>query len=245
MICLNDMVLPPTETIIDGLKKSRVSLPVCHDITRKDDILHFEIGNARCAVALMPAPVPWTDLEIPCLSSWTWPQASEVLRNHKAHLVVAIWTSQSDTLGTYLLLTYLVDAVAQVSNSAGICWGAASMVHLPEFFHQFTEISTTAEPPLYLWVNFRVGKANDGTIFLVTTGMSAFGMHEIEIPLSTLPVQELREFGVDIARYLLTSGEQPPSGDTFGRTEDKEYKVVYGQSIMPERSETVMRLEKL
>ena len=35
----------------------------------------FSLGGNTAAVALMPAPIPWSNLEGPCETAWWWPEA--------------------------------------------------------------------------------------------------------------------------------------------------------------------------
>ena len=49
----------------------------------------FACGDAHCAVSLMPAPIPWPELEGPCATAWWWPQATERMRAHIRERIAA------------------------------------------------------------------------------------------------------------------------------------------------------------
>jgi hypothetical protein len=67
------------------------------------------------------------------------------------------------------------------------------------------EEMTPQSPPLYLWVDLRAFRNEDGTTGLFTTGLGALGHMEIEIPRIKMEIGELREWLVEIMCYLLES----------------------------------------
>src|SRR4029453_16757167 len=66
------------------------SLPKASEISQKDATLSFSVGESIVAIGLMPAPIPWRDLDGPCATSWFWPKAAEELRKHGQHLIVTV-----------------------------------------------------------------------------------------------------------------------------------------------------------
>lgn len=55
-----------------------------------DDALVFQAGDMLAAVGLMPAPVPDGEAEVNAGNNYMWPEAVEVARAHKAHIMVAV-----------------------------------------------------------------------------------------------------------------------------------------------------------
>src|SRR4051794_6677557 len=60
-------------------------------------ILTARLGDEFIAIAPMPAPYPWTDLEGPCATSWMWPPQTPAttLKAHRSHVLVTMMQGQS------------------------------------------------------------------------------------------------------------------------------------------------------
>ena len=89
----------------------------------------FKLDGNMAAVSLMPAPIPWTELEGPCATAWWWPDATEQMRPHVAHVIVALLGNSGTVLKRHIQLSKLVAAIAQCSDSVGVYWGACTVVH--------------------------------------------------------------------------------------------------------------------
>jgi hypothetical protein len=57
----------------------------------KTDIVMMNAPGGWAACALMPVPIPWSDLEWPAqAAAWRWRDAETSLREHKAHLLLHV-----------------------------------------------------------------------------------------------------------------------------------------------------------
>src|SRR4051812_4673533 len=93
MVALSRPVQPTEKLLHVGLGKldSPTSVTDCSGtegtisctILDSSDGPPIELG--MCAISLMPAPIPWPDLESACAHSWHWPEAEKVLRAHSYH----------------------------------------------------------------------------------------------------------------------------------------------------------------
>lgn len=242
MIALSSPVFPDQNQLFDFLKSTWPETPLAKDISNNDQTLTFDLGKAIAAVSLMPAPIPWEELEGPCATAWYWPEATQALKDHKYHLIVALMKSPFDTIDTTLLFTKLVASVAASVKADGIYWGAGTLVHCPETFIEQSKEMSQEYLPLYLWIDFRVQKGNIEKYTLFTTGMESLGFMEIEILNSECEPSLLIDRAYNIAHYLLDNGPILKDGNTIGLSEEEKILVRHVPSIF-EASRKVYRLE--
>jgi hypothetical protein len=210
----------------------------------KDGILMCKLGDEMCALALMPAPYPWKDLEGPCATSWMWPKetpAVSVIKRHSSHLLVTLIGGQAAPIQRRLCLCAVTALAARQQGVLGVYWPEATLVHYPKVFVEMAQkIASPQAPPLYLWVDFRVFRNPDGTFGLFTTGLKALGYMEFEIPRLAMQPGELREWAVNIACYLIEKGPVLKHGQTIGATADQQLRIRHTTSLYGHPG-TVMR----
>jgi hypothetical protein len=211
----------------------------------KNFILSFNAGDAFFALALMPAPYPWSDLEGPCATAWMWPQETPAatLRRHRTHLLCTMAGGEGDPIHRRLMLTAVTAAAAQQPGVMGVYWPEGTLVHYPLVFAEMGQSITSPDaPPLYLWVDFRVFRNKDGTFGLFTNGLRALGPMEIEIPRIKMPPGELRDWTVNIAYYLLENGPVLGHGHTIGMTAEQKIRISHMPSLFGHPGK-VLRME--
>lgn len=218
------------------------TLPRVEDVDEKDTTFAFRVGTQDVLGGLMPAPIPWNDLEGPCATSWLWKDAAEVLRSHVAHLILTV-SSEASPIERMKLLTQVTTAVlATCPEAIGVLWFHAGMVLQPPLFREFATTFLPDGLPVYLWVDFRVGKGLTGKSTGFTTGMEALGHMEFETLDSPEPPGELRERFFGLANYVLDNGPVIRDGDTIGEDANERIRVVYADSSFGHKGK-VMRLE--
>jgi hypothetical protein len=202
----------------------------------------FRVGDSDVIMGLMPAPIPWTDLEGPCATSWIWPDAAEEMKKHTQHLIVTV-SSEASPVERARLLTQVVAAVIGAGQGVvGVYWGDATLVVSPPVFRDFAVEVLPHGPPLHIWIDFRVGKGDNGKSAGFTTGLAALGHMEIETLNATDPPGELRDRLIGLAGYLLENGPVINDGDTVGEDENERIRVVYSNSAFGHEGR-VMRLD--
>jgi hypothetical protein len=206
------------------------------------NILHLALNDEMLFVAPMGVPYPWSDLEGPCQTSWMWPPGTPAmsLKDHKSHVLVTAIKGTGDAISRRIVLTHLVGRLASVTGVVGIYWPEATLVHYPPIFAEMAAAASPKEPPLYLWVDFRVLREDDGTLTCFTTGLAPLGLMEMEITGLRMPPGELREWAVNIAAYMLDRGSPIPHGDTIGATAKEKLRITHGPSSFG-APDTVMR----
>lgn len=199
--------------------------------SNEDGILTFQLDDDLVAIALMPAPYPWSDLEGPCATSWMWPRETPAttLKQHRSHVLLTMIGGQSDRVSRRLILTALTALAAQQVGVMGVCWPEGTLVHYPPLFVEIAKavapVASPEAPPLLLWVDFRLFRNPDGTVGMFTTGLKALGHMEIEIPSIQMEPAALREWAQNIIYYLLEKGPVLKDGDTIGITAEQQIKI--------------------
>jgi hypothetical protein len=208
----------------------------------KENTLAFSVGELQVILGLMPAPLPWSDLEGPCATSWLWPKAAEELRPHKQHLIVTVMGEASALERTKLLTQVVASIAATCPQTVGIYWGNATLVISPPVFREFATEMLPDGLPLFIWIDFRVGPGPGGKMAGFTHGMTAFDLMEIETLNSPEQPGELRERLFGLCGYLIENGPVIRDGDTVGEDANEKIRVIYAPSSFGHEGQ-VMRLD--
>jgi hypothetical protein len=202
----------------------------------------FEVDGEPSMVGLMPAPIPWSQLEGPCATAWWWPEAVSICKPCPAHFVVTTQSSDGDVFAANLRLTAIVAALARAARAPAIYWGAGTLVRSADDFCKQADAASRDVLPLRLWLDFRIEAAGNDDLFFATTGMKAFGLMEIE----TLAPRKRADFALDrmfnAAHYLCDRGPVLKDGHTFGLSANEKIRISYRRSRW-QRSGAVIFLE--
>lgn len=217
-------------------------LSLTEDSGVQDNMLSFRLGVADVVIGIMPAAIPWTDLEGPCSTSYLWPAALTEAKTHTSHAIVTVMAELSP-LELSTLLTQVCAALSvALPQSLGVFWTNAVMVILKDLFCDFATKILPKGPPLTIWVDFRVGWVESGkTSAGFTTGLAALGLMELEAQEANEPPSELRQRFESIAQYLLDHGPVIRDGNTVGNSATEMIRVIYSPSCFGAEGQ-VMRL---
>ncbi len=242
MVALGDKPQVSGAAIAKDLAATWPSLPKATEMGQKEATLTFSLGQAIVAIGLMPAPIPWSDLEGPCATSWLWPKAAEELRKHKQHLIVTVMGEQP-VIEQCKLLTQVVAAIlATCPQAIGVYWGSATLVIPNSLFRDFATEMLPDSLPIPIWVDFRAGPGDGGKMDGFTAGMKALGHMEIETLNSPESPGDLRERLMDLCGYLLQNGPVIKDGHTVGQSAEEKIRVVFSPSSFGHEGQ-VMRLD--
>jgi len=242
MVALDTPSLPRQEEMLKTLASLSGITVSPLTVEAQESTLAFPLDGNTAAVAILPAPIPWSNLEGPCETAWWWPDASEKMRAHNSHLLVALRGESGNAARQSIALTHLTAAVAAHVDAAGIYWGGGALVHDPQVFLEEARNASENNLPLHLWIDFRIESNDDGTLRLFTTGMKTFDRMEIEIPHSGREPAEVFEFAYSIADYILSRGAEVRDGHTVGRREDEKVLATHAPSLWDNQM-TVLRLD--
>jgi hypothetical protein len=236
----------PVDAFLKQAAKTRIAGKSVSSI-RPDDsgVFSFNVGDEFLAMALMPAPYPATDLEGPIATSWMWPREPPIhnVKQHRSHLLITMTGGAADPVRRRLILTAVTALAAKQPGVMAVYWPEAALVLFPPVFVNMAEkINSPEAPPLYLWVDLRAFRNEDGTTALFTTGLAPLGHMEIEIPRIDMEPGELREWLLNILYYLLEKGPVLKDGETIGMSAEQQIRIRHCASSFG-HSGKVIRLE--
>lgn len=204
-------------------------------------VMMLEYEGAQIFVMLAPFAIPWSDLEGPCATAWWWPEATDVMQKHPYHFIVMVAGGEWNEVARRLVLAKVTQSVVESTDSVGVYWGDATLVMQPDIFVANVEDATTEDVPMMVFADVRVEEISDGVYRCFTTGMKSLGFHEIEMDETTMEPDELIEFVLDTAKYIVDEYLEIPEGNTFGRDDDKQFVVRYRPSMFDR--DVVMKLD--
>lgn len=242
MVALDRARPLPEGALLAFLQDHWKELPRAKEVRHEGDTLSFELDGAIVTLTLMRTPIPWGDLERPARAAWHWPEASERLRAHEAHVIAAVLAPGMDRLGAMLLLTRVVAAVAATTDSCGVYWGEGPVVNAPADFIEEAQRTSREQLPLYLWLAFHLERHPDGTFTLHTSGLRTFALMELELVAAREKASTLVDRAFNFAHYLLDHGPVLKDGDTIGLSAQERLRVRHVPSVI-EPSRTVYRIE--
>lgn len=242
LVLLDEPVMPEFDEVARFIGQMYPDAPELTVAGSTENLFTCTIGEYTAAVTLVPRPVPWSQLEGPCATAWYWPTASEALRDHKAHLMVALVDEGSKSIEKSIALTQLVSGLVGTAPTQGVFWGPGRLVHPPQAFLDQAAQMSLRDLPLFLWVDFRVERMADGLCQLYTTGLEALGKSEIEIRDFSGEPQVMLEYAYNVAHYQVTSNKRLNDGDTIGLTEEVQAVAHEARSMFDPEME-VIRLE--
>lgn len=240
-VALNHDWLASSEIIEARLKEFLEPDPGFTELEFDDGTATFKVRDQVAAIALLPVPIPWTDLEGPCVTSWLWPKATAQMRNHKAQLLITLLGSPRGRLDGAITLTKIAAAMVEAHDTAGVYWSDGTLVVSPEMFVDVARTATSDNPPIPIWVEHRVQKNSDETLNLITTGLAPFGCMEIEILHSQKKFEDLLNLAAGIA-HLQLQGDIFRDGDTVGFDAITKLKTSHQSSVW-DRPNTVLRID--
>lgn len=242
MVTLDRVRTLPEGTLLAFLQDSGWALPRAKELRQEGDTLSFELDGAAVTLTLMRAPIPWGDLEGPARAAWHWPEATERLTTHRAHVIVAVLAPGMDRISTMLLLTRVVAAVAATTDASGVYWGEGPVVNAPDDFVEEAKRTSREQLPLYLWLAFQLSRNPDGTFTLATSGMRSFGFMELELVAMREKPATLVDRAFNFAHYLLDHGPVLKDGDTIGLSAHERFRIRHVPSAV-DPSRMVFRIE--
>lgn len=176
-------------------------------------VIIFHMAGSRVLVGLIEAPLPKGQLDDLCSTAWYWPDACEATAAHRAHLVASVMDTTLDRLDASVLLTQVVASVMD-ENAIASYWDAS--LQSREAVLAQTRAISRDEPPVLLWVNFRISRDPEMGFSISTQGMERFNHRELEAKDVARSGNEVLALLVGTAQYLLRKGAVIKDGDTLG-----------------------------
>jgi Domain of unknown function (DUF4261) len=166
----------------------------------------------------IPAPIPASDLDGPIKLAWHWPEAATLVPTHQSHVIVHAGSTTLGPLECHLLLTKTIASILACSRGLGVYIGEALLVLPAEEYLAQAGVASRDALPIPLWIGLHPVNDPPG-LSAYTTGLTSFGLLELEVHHSRLAAPELLGRMADLAHYQLGSGNVLKDGDTFGESE--------------------------
>lgn len=198
------------------------------------------VDGVRCGLATVPAALPRQDLLRVADTSWLWPDGGGDATACAAHAV--LWAAhppgEREVARAHSALGRLVAAALPVLDAPGVHVPVADMLVRSDLWTGLTQQSPL---PLLLWVQLACLPEPTGTTALVTTGLAAFGLPEVELAGSSRSTESLRSWAVELLGWLVTQQPDLRDGDTVGISAGDQVRVRFARSVL-DRAEPVLRL---
>lgn len=198
------------------------------------------VDGVPCGLATVAAPLPRQDVLRAADASWLWPGVGADATSCTAHAVVwaAYPADERQAMRAHTALSRLVAAALPVLDATGVHVPAAGMLVRSDLWTGLTQQSPL---PLLLWVQLACVPEPTGTTGLLTTGLPAFGLPDVEVAGSHRTPEDLRSWAAELLGWLLTEQPDLHDGDTLGIAPGEQVLVRYARSVL-DRPEPVLRL---
>ena len=208
----------------------------------KEGVATATLPGGALGLAVLPLPIPSGDLEGPVKLAWHWPDAAAAVASHTAHVIVHSGSTTLPPLEVRLALTKLVGVVLRHSDAVGVYVGDALLVRSAQDYAADASSASPEVLPLLSWIGFQLVREDTG-YSVYTTGLTHFGLKELEVRSTTRPVPELLGMLADVAHYQIATGRIIGDGETVGASADDRTRVRYQSSaFIPDMTVAVLEL---
>lgn len=163
-------------------------------------------------------------------ASWWWPEAGAAFDRHQAHMMVACAWTASSRVEAHARHTLLVRALLDRLPVEAVLWGSV-VVSPDQYRNMFREMIADKRLPVPLWVRIDLGRTEAGATVATTSGLSAFGLMEVEAAACPMDPGRTYDFVRSFAQYLLTAGPVVADGHKVGETEAEQATVRHAASF--------------
>lgn len=201
-----------------------------NDNDSNDDTLVTVTDDITLAIALMPAPVPNEEAEYYASANYMWENAVETTKSHKAHILVSVLGKNTDLIDRGRLFTKIVSSCLKQENAIAVYTDGA--VFQPQFYREVASFMRQDEDalPILDWVWFGVYRTDEYT-GIYTYGMRKFGKEEMEVYAANTDLNDIRDFLLDIATYVLEYDVTLKDGETIGFSEEQKLGIALSDAI--------------
>ena len=208
--------------------KEKWDITAEEDEDQHDDALVFSVDDMIAAISLMQAPIPDGEAEENAKNNYMWPEAVDVAKAHKAHLLVAVLGEEEDLLEKGKLYTKLVAACCRQRYATGVY--TSGVVFEPRFYEGFADMMRNDELPIFNWIWFGFYR-QPGGMCGYTYGMEEFGKDEMEVLDTDADPNDLRDFLASLATYVLENNVELHDGETIGFSENDKHAITRSAGI--------------
>jgi hypothetical protein len=232
---------PTNEALVASLAARNLGLDVTPDSIANRNALLLSAHGHLYSIMKFEAPCPISAADSCVAGSWWWPNAWDILRSHKAHMVFSS-SGVGDAKQRSIILAELVASTLEHSPALGIHWAPADALWRPEAFIEIVR-SSSGSLPTSICVSIRLARDAGLTrnnakpaLMAVTCGLTAFGIMEIEVRNYVGKAKDLYPVMLNLANYIANSGNIVKDSDTIGPdTKTKLTIRVQDSTLLPQR----------
>ena len=207
------------------------------DVENSDDAVVMRVGNMMLIVTLFHGHIPDNEAEINAENNYMWPEAVEVAKAHKAHIVVAVLGEEEKLLERGKLFTKAMAVCCKQKYAIGVY--TSGVVFEPRFYEGLADMLKKDELPIFNWVWFGLYRS-EGGLNGYTYGMDVFGKEEMEVLNTDAEPEELRDFLASLASYVLACDVTLQDGETIGFSADDKHTITRSPGVsLPEEQMTL------
>lgn len=207
------------------------------DDENSDDAVVMRVGGMMLIVTLFHGHIPDNEAEINAENNYMWPEAVEVAKAHKAHIVVAVLGEEEKLLERGKLFTKAMAVCCKQKYATGVY--TSGVVFEPRFYEGLADMLKEDELPIFNWVWFGLYRS-EGGLNGYTYGMDVFGKEEMEVLNTDAEPEDLRDFLASLASYVLACDVTLQDGETIGFSADDKHTITRSPGVsLPEEQMTL------
>lgn len=228
IVLLREPVTADGQAVMEHLRRQGAQNPTFLPIT---DVIEAPGGMAgrlpggTVNILSHPTSIPARDLERPVALAWQWPTARDEVAAHRGHVVVQASGTEADLIDLVRLQARLVAAVVATTPSVGVYVPDATMVRSRDDWLDESLAMEGDNFSLLLWVGIIPVPEADGRVSAYTTGMSRFGIMELEVWASTRPLDEVVDRVRDAVDEQVGTDRRLGDGEMFGYPREDRHRV--------------------
>ena len=207
------------------------------DDENSDDAVVMRVGGMMLIVTLFHGHIPDNEAEINAENNYMWPEAVEVTKAHKAHIMVAVLGEEEKLLERGKLFTKAMAVCCKQKYATGVY--TSGVVFEPRFYEGLADMIKEDELPIFNWVWFGLYRS-EGGLNGYTYGMDVFGKEEMEVLNTDAEPEDLRDFLASLASYVLACDVTLQDGETIGFSADDKHTITRSPGVsLPEEQMTL------
>ena len=207
------------------------------DDENSDDAVVMRVGGMMLIVTLFHGHIPDNEAEINAENNYMWPEAVEVTKAHKAHIMVAVLGEEEKLLERGKLFTKAMAVCCKQKYATGVY--TSGVVFEPRFYEGLADMLKKDELPIFNWVWFGLYRS-EGGLNGYTYGMDVFGKEEMEVLNTDAEPEDLRDFLASLASYVLACDVTLQDGETIGFSADDKHTITRSPGVsLPEEQMTL------
>ena len=207
------------------------------DDENSDDAVVMRVGGMMLIVTLFHGHIPDNEAEINAENNYMWPEAVEVAKAHKAHIMVAVLGEEEKLLERGKLFTKAMAVCCKQKYATGVY--TSGVVFEPRFYEGLADMLKEDELPIFNWVWFGLYRSRGG-LNGYTYGMDVFGKEEMEVLNTDAEPEDLRDFLASLASYVLACDVTLQDGETIGFSADDKHTITRSPGVgLPEEQMTL------